>query len=331
MMKQRLPTGTAPSLAPTPSPYAEADCANTDLQESLEAAQTYRDACTGWLQRRGIDPEELPHYTMENREYNLFRNVGVGTENPAPNIYHTREEYEIPSGQTFVWIEAPDGTDPKLVNVTELDFGTKVELAGVALDFDVPHSEPNDPDAPEMLGGALKTVDIAETITEASFSLKGFAKRLMKGKYTDPFKNATGDVGVRAGGIMPGQPDAFIWTTSEFVKSLELAIAFPTQYDSVCIVAGKKKEALNGKPGMAQLEEPEVVLEIKDEMLDELKIIYTELYHQPFFALTPQQSIQRDAVFNGLRGLISNAAAQRKASVARSTGHNALKALSLPR
>jgi len=103
---------------------------------------------------------------------------------------------------------------------------------------------------------------------------------------------------VRAGGLASGQKDAYVWTTSPFAKSIELTIAFPSQYDSVCVVRGQRREPANGKAGMAQIDDPTVVLKVEGENLRELQRLYQGLYHEPDFALTEEQRRGRDELFN---------------------------------
>ncbi len=120
----------------------------------------------------------------------------------------------------------------------------------------------------------------------------------MRGITADPLSSHYGDIGVRAGGLADGQKDAYVWTTSPFTRSVELTLAFPSVYDSVCIVRGQRREAPNGKAAMAQIVDPTEVLKIEGENLRELQQVYRGLYQERDFALTEEQRRERDEVFN---------------------------------
>lgn len=272
-------------------------------QEINEPSSEFTKAYYGeWLKRRGIEnPDELPHISMDLPAYLLFRNA------PPGYLAYAKECYGIPQGDqddcryAFVDVVAGDsGTDggPKLMVVTDEDFGTVVDLDLIASDFARPSSDPNDPSSPERPGGALKTVDISETLVASEDGLERYARTLMKGETANPFSTYYGDIGVRAGGLAPGQKDAFVWTASPLSNSLALTVAFPKQYDSVCIVRGEMREAINGKAGMAQVDNPTEVLKIEGENLEALQRVYQALYSQPDFALTEAQKQQRDELLN---------------------------------
>jgi hypothetical protein len=271
------------------------------LRASWAALEGLSAAYGGWLERRGIDPANTPHFTMGRREFDLFRN--------APPNYHgyVLDRYQVPQDDqancqyAFVEIEPDDSSLPpnlELITITEADFGTTTDLETIAYDFQSPDLDPQGPQLPDLSGGALKTVNIANTLATSSEELQTFAAELMRGTTVDPLSSHYGDIGVRAGGLAPGQKDAFVWTTSPFAKSVELTIAFPSQYDSVCVVRGQRREAANGKAGMAQIVDPEVVLKIEGENLRELQRMYQQLYYEPDFALTEEQRRSRDGLFN---------------------------------
>ena len=184
----------------------------------------------------------------------------------------------------------------------------------MAKDFQSADSNPDAPVLPEFPGGAYRTVDIANTLTTSVQGLQAFAAELMSGNTTDPLSGLDGDIGIRAGGLAEGQKDAYVWTTTPFTKSVELTIAFPSTYSSVCIVRGQSQEAGNAKPGMAQIIDPTEVLIIEGENLAELQRIYKELYHEPNFALTEEQRRGRDETFNNLSQQISQAASINRAA-----------------
>lgn len=269
--------------------------------EVIEAVVEPRDAQIGWLERRGIDPASIPHLTMGGRELRLLRNA------PPDYLDYARRLYEIPHDDqdgceyALVDIQPDNPTLPhehKLMVVNEADFGTMIGLSVIAKDFQKPDTDPNNPPLPESPNGALKTVDIANTLVKSGQELQMLAAELMKGRTTDPLSSHYGDIGVRAGGLAPGQEDAYVWTASPFAKSVELTIAFPWQYDSVCVVRGQRREAANGKPGMAQIDDPATVLKIEGKDLGELQRLYRELYREPDFALTEEQRRGRDELFN---------------------------------
>lgn len=288
------------------------------LRASWEAAEGLRGAYRGWLERRGIDPASTPHLTMGRREFDLFRNA------PPNYLGYVLDRCEIPQVDqancqyALVEIESDDSSLPhnlELVTVTEADFGTTTDFETIAKDFQSPNSDPQDPQMPDLSSGALKTVNIANTLTTSSEGLQTFATELMRGATVDPLSGHYGDIGIRAGGLVPGQKDAYVWTSSPFTKSVELTIAFPSQYDSVCIVRGQRREAANGKAGMAQIIDPAIVLKVEGENLRELQRVYQGLYREPDFALTEEQRRERDELFNNyLAYQISHEASKNRAT-----------------
>lgn len=255
------------------------------------------------LDRSDADPATVTTIPpMSRREFNLFRNVGIGGSHL---VYSTREDYKIkvPSDdQTdhqYAWVQI-DGEGTVLVDVAEADFGMVIDREVIENDFQDP--DPDNPLTPDS-GGAFATVnpeEFANTVAVSVHGIQLFAKALMDQKTTNPFDTYDGDIGVRAGALMPGQKDAFVWTTTRITRSVELTIAFPGQYDSVCIVRGQRREGgpINGKAGMDQIQNPTVVLKIEGDNLTALQKIYRELYHAPNFALSDEQRRQRDQTFN---------------------------------
>lgn len=283
----RLPAG---ALVSAPE---ELDESQQDTAEELESAYE------GWLERRGIDPTRTPRLTMGEREYDLFRNA------PSDYLDYSRRLYGIPQDDQdncqYVLVDKKfDDTskppEPKLMIVNDVDFGTTIDPDRIAKDFRDDSSDPDDPT--ESPGNTYVTVDIADTLVDTRREVTTFAQELMKGQTVDPFSNPYGDLGIRAGDLFPGQKDAYVWTTSPITKSVELTVAFPNQYDSVCVVSGQQREAANGKAGMAQIDDPTVILKIEGEALENLKDTYRRLYHNPDFALTEQQKNERDILFN---------------------------------
>lgn len=280
-------------------------------------------------------PEDIPQLTMSEREYRLFGIVGIGHSDTSHMIQYAREVCKIPQGDQYgaryalVEIESGDPNlppTPLLVDVTEADFGTVIEPEYVEMDNFYLSKEPSpgNPTAPES-ASAHFTVDIKKdgTLARSQEGLKSFAAELMKGRTTDPFSGINGDMRVRAGGIATGQKDAFVWENGRpFASAVELTIAFPGQYNSVCVVAGDRMDPINGKAGMAQIvarageAQVSVVLTIDGDSLKRLQDVYRDLYRVPDFALTESQRSERDIEFGRLVNLISEAAAANKAAEA---------------
>lgn len=272
-----------------------------------------------WLEMHGIKPTSTPYINMTRQEYVLF---GRPKDN---DFVGTREKYDIPGDDqndcqtVMIEIQSEDSNmsnDLTLVDVTDRDFGTRIGLRRIARDFQTPDTGPSGPVLPELPGvAAYRTIDIADAIAISAQGLQGFAVEVMSGKTEDPFSSLNGQVGVRAGGIAFGQKDAYVWTDSPFARSVELTIAFPSQYDSVCVVSGLRKEAGNGKPGMAQIVNPREELKIEGKNLIALQKVYQELYAQPDFAVTEEQRRTRNKIFNDyLKEQISTAASSNLAS-----------------
>lgn len=202
--------------------------------------------------------------------------------------------------------------EPLLVIVNEEDFGTTIDA-----DSDDKYLQNPDPDSPftPESGGRYKTVDIAEdgTLYRSWQGLQTFATELMKGRTTNPL--SSGSYWMRAGGVATDQKDAYVWENDRpFASAVELTIAFPGQYDSVCAVAGDRRPPGNGKPGMAQIENPAVILSIEDENLRRLQEVYKDLYRVPDFALTQEQRRGRNEQFNNyVFGLISEVTSENQA------------------
>lgn len=263
-----------------------------------------------------MDPSDIPRITMKEREFGLFRITGI--KGSAASIEYASDLYGIPRGDQYVTqyalidVESDDPgqpNNPLLVDVTEADFGTVIGPEVIGGDFEQPDSDPDGSPAPESPVGAVKTVDIGDTLIDSRKELKAFAQELMKDQTTDPFSSQNGDVRVRAGGLMPGQQDAFVWTVTPFANSIALTLNNPSRYNSVCIVRGQEREAANGKVGMAQIINPQEVLKIEGENLKRLQRIYRDMYSQPNFALTELQRRERDELFNGyVKSLISEQA-----------------------
>lgn len=276
-------------------------------QEPWEDPRIMGPAYASWLERRNIVAASLPRFTVQPKDFNSFMSV------PKEEITEKRHALGIPWDVEFVFIDIPaESPDTPsgivLVDATERDFGTVIDSAGIALDFEKTPPDPQHPAPPDLVHGALIVVNIAETLGKSEQALHTFARQLMRGETRDPFrKYSGGDTGIRAGGISPGQQDAFVWEYSPFRNAVALTVAFPSTYSSVCVVRGQKKAPINGKSRMAQIETPGVVLEISGDNLENLKKIYHQLYSQPDFALTASQRQERDDLFEGLAGQIPRA------------------------
>lgn len=263
-----------------------------------------------------MDLNDIPRISMKEREFGLFRITGI--KGGAASIEYASDLYDIPRDDQYVTryalidIESDDPgqpNNPLLVDVTEADFGTVIGREMIDKDFEQPDSGPDSSPMPESPVGAVKTVDIANTLVGSRQGLKSFAQDLMEGRTTDPFSTQNGDVRVRAGGLMPGQQDAYVWTVAPFANAVALTLNNPSRYDAVCVVRGQEREAANGKVGMAQIINPQEVLKIEGENLERLQSIYRDMYSQPDFALTELQRRERDGLFNGyVKSLISEQA-----------------------
>lgn len=250
-----------------------------------------------------ITSADIPRLTMKPGEYILFMNAGIGD---SRHIQYAREIYDIPQGDQYgaqyalIEIVDPDNpirpNEPLLVDVTESDFGTVIERETIEMDLLNPNPSPDSPPSPES-EGAYIIVNIAENLARSDQGLQNFTLELMKGVTNDPFLSYGQDIRIRAGDPS-GNPDAYVWEVNPFTNAVALTIAFPGQYDSVCVVSGQRQEPANGKPRMAQIKNPLVVLKIEGEALKKLQEIYLDLYAQPDFAITKEQNRERDRLFN---------------------------------
>lgn len=266
---------------------------NPELPGEYETVGDLRAAQEAWLKRRGI--EEAPHSTMTRREFELLREMGLGVDDVSTSslTHKARRSYGISPEARYAWVDVASGnTDPKpeLVAIGEEDFGTVIDAQVIAKDFDesIPPGS-----APEVA-----TVDISDVLIESRYDLQELATAVMEGITKNPFYDGYNDIGIRAGGLSAGQEDAYVWTKSPLSSSIELTIAFPSQYDSVCIVSGQQRDPRNGKAGMAQIDNPVEVMRIEGDALKQTQDVYHRLYNQPDFVLTEAQKTERDALFN---------------------------------
>lgn len=276
-----------------------------------------------WLQSHGIKSGDTHHLTMKEREFGLFKIVGINSSSTPSLIKDVRDLCGVPRDDqndqyapkyALIDIESDDPSlpnKPLLVDFTEADFGTVIDVNADNKYFQNPNSDPDNP-TPES-AGAYITVDIEKngTLARSAQGLQEFVKELMKGRTVDPLG---GSFWVRAGGVAAGQKSAYVWENHRpFASAVELTIAFPGQYDSVCVVFGDRKPPRNDKAGMAQIQDPVVLLTVEGENLRRLQEVYGDLYRVPDFALTEIQRRQRDESFNSyLVSLISKTARENK-------------------
>jgi hypothetical protein len=236
---------------------------------------------------------------MGQREFDLFRNAPRGYQDYAKQLYGIPEGDQTDCQYALI-DKVPDDpnlpSDSELLVLTEVDFGTPIDRKVIDADFQSSDMNPDGPRTPES-GGAYATVDIEDTLIKSRQGLSTFAEKLMEGKTVDPLSSHYGDIGIRAGGLRPGQEDAYVWKVSPFKKAVELSLAFPERYGEISIVRGEKREAANGKTTMAQIVKPTEVLKIEGERLKELQQEYRDVYYQQDFALTEQQKRARDELF----------------------------------
>ncbi len=280
-----------------------------------------------WLDSQGIDPGSLPHVPMTSeRELGLLQIIGREDSGTPSLVEVARDLCGVPRDDqndqyapqyALIEIESGDPNLPNeslLVDFTERQFGTVINVNEDAQYFSNPG--PDGPLTPES-GGTYVTVDLEEngTFDRADQWLNTFTKEFVGEGTVDPFTGIEGDIRVRAGGIGADQKDAYVWENGRpFTSAVELTIAFPSQYNSVCIVVGDRRDPGNGKAGMAQVfarageTEVAVILKIEGNDLTRLKQAYHELYGVPDFALSEAQRRRRDEQFNSIIQRISAAA-----------------------
>lgn len=271
------------------------------------------------------EPEGIPRITMGEREFGLFGIVGADRATTPHLVEYARDICGIPQNDphndqyapryTLIDIEPDDPSlpsEPLLVDITEADFGTMIDADSDDKYFQSPSPDPDSPLTPES-GNRYITVDISEAFDRAWQGLQAFATELMKERTAIPL---SGNFWLRAGGVAPDQRDAFVWDNDRpLASAVELTIALPGLYTSVCAVVGEKQAPINDKPGMAQIKAPKVILTIEGENLRRLQDVYRDLYKQPDFALTDAQRQHRDELFNNhLASLTSEAARRNEAA-----------------
>lgn len=274
-----------------------------DILKQWEDAEEIRQAFPLWLEQHGVDPDVVTHHFMKKEEFELFSMAGIGSDDRSFDIDKTRRNYGISLDQKYAWVDVEPINEelpikPLLVDISDDDFGTVVGPVPVYVDQFEPDTDPNSPVGPDRLDGTFMAVDIFETISSSYGSLDFLAENIMEQVKVDPFDTTYGNIGVRAGDISVDQNDAFIWTASPITNSVAVTLLGDTKYDSICVVRGQKRDASNGKSGMAQIVNPEVVLKIEGENLKKLQEIYKKLYSQPDYAISEDQKSQRDALFN---------------------------------
>jgi hypothetical protein len=292
------------------------DFVDDELPEKQDTAEGIRAAYTGWLERRGIDPATTPHLTMRWRELLMFSNAPPNYVDGVKELYGIPKDDQDDCQYVFLDIESDDPSQPNtpwLLTVNEADFGTLIDSDRVAGDFEESDQDPDSPLTPKP-EGTVRIIDIQEAIADSADDLRTLTSGLMKGRTVDPFAEGNGDIGIRAGEVAPWQTDAYVWTVSPITKSVELTIALPDTYQSVCIISGEKRDAGNGKAAMAQIDNPTVLLKIEGEDLTNLQNAYRRLYKEPDFAVSRSQRDTRDELFNDyVKGLISEQARKNRA------------------
>lgn len=290
-----------------------------------EVAGELREAQRSWLERRGLPCIELP--PMDRRAFYVLGQLPLGTPGERHFADDVMRVYGIPNDDQsqvpYVLVDiVPDDPslphDSKLMATSEEDFGTTLDSEEIDKDFQNPDApSPENPSTPPS-HNAYHTVDISHSLIEQEQALQTFATKLMAGQKENPFSSSFEDIGIRAGGLAPGQKDAFVWDISPITNSIALTLSFPSRYTSVCVVRGQKRPPVNGKVGMAQIENPVETLRIDGENLRELQEIYKTLYLQPSFALTKEQRLAREGLLNiYLVNLITEATSKNYAEAVR--------------
>jgi hypothetical protein len=283
----------------------------------------------GRLEGHDTKPEDILRITMTKRELGLFSIAGLNDGSPSFLIKHAKDvcgisedkedkqndQYAPQYALVDVVSDGPDrSTEPVLVTLSEQDFGTIIDREILGKDNAYLNHDPDiDPDSPRT-PGTYNTVDIGHTLTDSYYDLKDVASGLVGGRTESPL---SGKFWLRAGGVGPNQKDAYVWEgATSLTKAVDLTVAFPGQYNSVSAVVGDRKDAGNGKAGMAQIVAREgedhvaVVFTIEGENLKQLQDVYRNLYHEPDYALTAEQRSRRDETFNSLVGFMVAAAGE---------------------
>lgn len=285
-----------------------------ELSANWEGVHEDQAVQEAWLELHGIDLEEIPRINFRSQqEFEVFRSAPANYQRYVKGLYHKKPEAKQDQiNPQFALITVPsDGPDSppsaKLMVINEVDFGTTFDRE--RLEGELRMAADLDPDNPNRPADAYHTVNIGETIQDVASDLSRIATRLMDGRTTDPFYAFYGDIGVRAGEPWEGQQDAYVWKNRGFSLSVALTLAFPSQYNSVCVVRGTERPPANDKPNMAQIEHPETVLKIEGEQLEALQDVYRKLYTEPDYALTETQREDRDTTFNSYFERLISAAA----------------------
>lgn len=305
---------------------------DTTLHARLEAAGKLRSAQEAWLERRGLLRDTL-RLRMTREEFDEFKGAGVHDDGSvdladryaAMTRYGILDEQNDQQYRPYVLVEVagsntPDQLgEPKLVAVTEADFGVEIEPGQMASDFQNAISDSEDPPVPGSSGGNVVLVD--EAVFDAAYDkaerqLQGLARRIVGGATENPLRTNNGLIWVRAGTVGPDQERAYVGTWLPYTSAVRLTKGFGRKYEVLCIVSGEEAEfgPGNDKAGMTEIVNPKVVLTIDNAsktehepgILEELQKVYQELYDDiPYFTLTPRQREDRDTLFNSLSKLIA--------------------------
>ena len=138
------------------------------LRETGDTTEALRAAQEGWLERRGVDLAGVPRFVMGRREFDLLRNA------PESYFLDIRQLYGIPQDDQdncrylLIDIAADDPNlpnEPNIMIVDEEDFGTTIEPPTIGMDFQNVDPNPHTPPMPDLLGGAVVTVDIGRFLS----------------------------------------------------------------------------------------------------------------------------------------------------------------------
>jgi hypothetical protein len=115
------------------------------MPETPETPEEMRAAYAGWLERRGVDPVEIPHLTMNPQEYQVFFNAPENYQGYVKKVYGIPQEDQQDCQYAVIDIQPDDPSqppEPKLVIVNEVDFGTAIDRTRIAADFQQPDTDP---------------------------------------------------------------------------------------------------------------------------------------------------------------------------------------------
>ena len=274
----------------------------------------------GQLESVGVEPNEVHDIAMGEREFLLLGHVG-GDRGGV--IAEAREIYGIAQGDQQVASYAlvhevsgnPDApeTQSRLMKLDDEHFGELVDPDTIAQDFEGIGPGPYNPT--DLLGGKTREHDISSELNKAGRELREIAGILVRelgitADFLSKFDRSK--IWIRAGGLLTDangnvtQERAYVWKDGKALGSaLDL---LRLGYDSIAFVTGERVDAANGKTNMAQVVDPQIVVQIKNLGIDKwggdrnylqwLQEAHDELYHHPDFAVSEAQRKSRDAHFD---------------------------------